>query len=127
MARGPEGEWAGTCSSEFGRVVVNFLAVEWAGSLLLVLVVIAGFGQVDLVVEFPDEGAEFPGDGDNGLLFALAAGLESDVALVEAVLHSPGELFDLPLLALLSFAQGAGDLGSLAVVQGTLHEHPSGV
>ena len=101
MIRGPGENGPVTRSSEAGRIVVNFLAVVLFRAEL---VQVGGRwdGKIELVLEFPDEGAEFTGDGDDDLVVAFAPRLEFDVAFVEPVLHAPGEFPDLLVLALLS-------------------------
>ena len=47
---------------------------------------VSGDGQVEFVLEFPEEGGHLPGNGDDGLVLPLAPGLELHVAPVEPVL-----------------------------------------
>ena len=84
-------------------------------------------GQGALVLELPEEGAEFASHGDDGFVFVEVAGLESLVAGVETVLSTPGEFAHLARLSLLAFAQESADLGWSAVVLSAFHKHPAGV
>ena len=49
-----------------------------------------GHGQVEFVLEFPDKGTEFPGNGDDSFVFAFAPCFEFHVAFMESILHPPG-------------------------------------
>ena len=84
-------------------------------------------GEILFGHEFPDEGTEFTGDGDDDFLFAFATCFEPDITFVEAVLHAPREGFDGFGLAFLAFAQRSTNLGSLAIVLSAFNKHPSGM
>ncbi len=90
---------------------------------------VSGDGQVEFVLEFPEEGGHLARDGDDGLVLPLAPGLELDIAPVQPVLHAPGERLDLLGLPDLSLAQSGADLRRLAVVLAALtraaHLRPS--
>lgn len=87
----------------------------------------AGDGEVEFDLQFPNERGEFAGDGDDGFVFVFAAGLEFDIAFVEAVLHPPGEFLNLLALSLLAGGEPAADLGGLSEVLGAFHKHPAAV
>ncbi len=76
-----------------------------------------------LVLKFPDEAAQFPGNGDDGFGFVKVARLEPFVAGVEAVLGTPGEFAHLGGLLLLATTELLADFRRMTVVLGALTRH----
>lgn len=62
-------------------------------------------------MKFPDEGAEFTGDGDDAFAVADSAGPEVAVAFTQAFLHAPGEGFDFVGLTVLALGECGADFG----------------
>ncbi len=46
-------------------------------------------GELEFILEFPDEGAKFTGDGDDAFAVSDAAGTEVAVSFAQALLHPP--------------------------------------
>jgi hypothetical protein len=87
----------------------------------------AGHGELEFDLQLPDECGELASDGDNGFVFIFTSCFEFHIALVEAVLHPPGEFLDLFALALLAGGESAADFGGFSEVLGAFHEHPAAV
>ncbi len=109
------GVWGGSPMIRAGRSPV------WRGCLR------AGNGKLEFDLQLPDEGGQFAGDGDDGLVFIFAPGLEFDIAFVEAVLHAPGEFLDFGALSDLAGGEAASDFGCFSEVLGAFDEHPPAV
>jgi len=83
--------------------------------------------ELKLCLEFPDKAAEFAGNGDDAFAIAQASGSETCVSFGKALLHAPGEGFDLVGLTFLSFGEGCADFWGASVSLGRFAEHPAGV
>ena len=93
----------------------------------LTLSVVGGVAGFDLGAEFPEEPAEFAGDGDFDFVVVELAFSQRAEAVTEAHLGGPGEFPHPACAGFLSGGELGADLGRDAVVGGLLNEDPAGV
>ena len=86
-----------------------------------------GEWKVAFVLQLPNIRDEFSGHRDDAFVLILAARFELEVALVEPVLHAPGEGFDFLGKTCLTVGQGGADFGSFSKMLRTLDKHPARV
>ncbi len=114
-------------------MVLSYSCVSAAACLFISLFLFSGFGVrgsgclvfrrpllADDGVEFPHEGAQLAGDGDDDLVAVQAPGREPPEAVRQAVLRAPGELPDGVRLPVLAARERLGDLRFEPVMGGAL-------
>lgn len=82
---------------------------------------------MDFEADFPDDAAEFAGDGDFDFVVMHEAFAEVGGAEVEAVLGSPGFFFDPARESFLALGEVVSDAGFFAVMGGAFDHDPAGV